>query len=166
LLSNFAAGAFLVILRPFRVGDYISVGGIAGTVQEIGLFITRIDTPDNLRTYVGNNKILSDNIQNFTANPYRRVDITAQVAHSMDLRQAMQRIAAGVAGIPNVVPQPAPDLRILAHRPEGCVLAVRPYCHNDHYWQVYFDTQQAIRDALGAAGYPAPEFVVEVNAAG
>ena len=61
---------------------------------------------------------------------------------------------------------PAPDLKILAHTPAGCVLTVRPYCHNNHYWQVYFDTQQAIRDALGAAGYPAPEFVVELNAAG
>ncbi|MFB3827746.1 MAG: mechanosensitive ion channel family protein [Bryobacteraceae bacterium] len=166
LLSNFAAGAFLVILRPFKVGDFISAAGITGTVQEIGLFITTINTLDNLRTYVGNSKILADNIQNFTANPYRRVDITAQVAHSMDLRGAMERIAAGVARIPNLAAQPAPDLKILAHTPAGTVLAVRPYCHNDHYWQVYFDTQQAIRDALGAAGYPAPEFVVELNAAG
>lgn len=166
LLSNFAAGAFLVILRPFKVGDFISAGGIIGTVQEIGLFMTTINTPDNLRTYVGNTKIFSDNIQNFTANPYRRVEITAQVAHSMDLRPAVERIAAGVAKIANVLTQPAPDLKILAHTPAGCVLAVRPYCHNDHYWQVYFDTQQAIRDALGAAGYPAPEFVVELNAAG
>ncbi|MBS1829913.1 MAG: mechanosensitive ion channel family protein [Acidobacteria bacterium] len=166
LLSNFAAGAFLIILRPFKVGDFISAGGVVGTVQEIGLFITTIDTPDNLRTYVGNNKILSDNIQNFSANPYRRVEITAQVAHSMDPRLAIERIAAGVARIANVVPKPAPDLKILSHTPAGCVLAVRPYCHNDHYWQVYFDTQQAIRDALGAAGYPAPEFVVELNAAG
>jgi small conductance mechanosensitive channel len=166
LLSNFAAGAFLVMLRPFKVGDFISAGGIVGTVEEIGLFVTTINTPDNLRTYIGNNKILSDNIQNFTANPYRRVDITAQVAHAMDPRQATERIAAGVTKIANVLADPAPDLKILAHTPAGCVLAVRPYCHNNHYWQVYFDTQQAIRDALGAAGYPAPEFVVELNAAG
>ncbi|MCC6859718.1 MAG: mechanosensitive ion channel family protein [Bryobacterales bacterium] len=166
LLANFAAGAFLVILRPFKVGDFIGAAGTLGTVREIGLFVTTINTPDNLCTFVGNNKILSDNIQNFTANPYRRVDITAQVAHSMDLRQAIERIAAGVAKVAHVLPAPAPDLKILAHTPAGCVLAVRPYCHNDHYWQVYFDTQQAIRDALGAAGYPAPEFVVELNAAG
>ena len=166
LLSNFAAGAFLVMLRPFKVGDFISAGGIVGTVEEIGLFVTTVNTPDNLRTYVGNNKILSDNIQNFTANPYRRVDITAQVAHAMDPRRAMERIAAGVTRIANVLADPDPDLKILAHTPAGCILAVRPYCHNSHYWQVYFDTQQVIRDTLGAAGYPAPEFVVELNAAG
>lgn len=166
LLSNFAAGAFLVILRPFKVGDFVSAGGVIGTVDEIGLFITTINTPDNLRTYVGNSKILADTVQNFTANPYRRVDITTQVAHVVDPREAMQRIAAGVSKIANVMTAPAPDLKILAHTPAGCVLVVRPYCHHSHYWQVYFDTQQAIRDALGAAGYPKPEFVVELNAAG
>jgi small conductance mechanosensitive channel len=165
LLSNFAAGAFLLILRPFKVGDFISAAGVTGTVEEIGMFVTTINTPDNLRTYAGNNKILSDNIQNFTANPYRRVDITVQVAHSMDPRQAMERIASRLAAIPNVLADPAPVLRILAHTPAGCVLAVRPYCNHSHYWQVYFDAQQAIRDVLGAAGYPAPEFVVELNAA-
>ncbi|MBL8234209.1 MAG: mechanosensitive ion channel family protein [Bryobacterales bacterium] len=166
LLANFAAGAFLVILRPFKVGDFISAGGITGTVEEIGLFVTTINTPDNVRTYVGNNKIFSDNLQNFTANPYRRVDITTQIAHSMDVRVAMDKIATAVNAIPNVNKSPTPDLKILSHTPAGCVVVVRPYCHNDHYWQVYFDTQQAIRDVLGAAGYPAPEFVVELNAAG
>ena len=78
----------------------------------------------------------------------------------------MERIASGVAKVPNVLTEPAPDLKILAHTPGGCVLAVRPYCNNSNYWQVYFDTQQAIRDTLGAAGYPAPEFVVELNAMG
>ncbi|MCS7023634.1 MAG: mechanosensitive ion channel family protein [Bryobacteraceae bacterium] len=128
--------------------------------------MTTINTPDNVRTYVGNNKIFSDNVQNFTANPYRRVDITAQIAHSVDPRVAMQKIAQALSAIPNVSKSPAPDLKILSYTPAGCVLAVRPYTHNDHYWQVYFDTQQAIRDVLGAGGYPAPEFVMELNAAG
>jgi small conductance mechanosensitive channel len=75
LLANFAAGVFLVILRPFKDGDVISAGGVTGTVKEIGLFSTTIDTSDHVRTYVGNNKILSDTVQNFSANPYRRVDL-------------------------------------------------------------------------------------------
>ncbi|MBP7865099.1 MAG: mechanosensitive ion channel family protein [Acidobacteria bacterium] len=166
LLSNFAGGAFLVILRPFKVGDFISAGGTLGTVEEIGLFVTTINTPDNLRTYIGNSKVLSDNIQNFTANPYRRVDITAQVSHAVDPRPVMERLAGALARIPNVLGKPGPDLKILAHTPTGCVIAVRPYCHNDHYWQVYFDTQQLIRDTLGAGGFPPPDLVVELNAAG
>src|SRR5215831_6271806 len=84
LLANFAAGAFLIVLRPFKVGDFISAGGITGTVHEIGLFVTTFDTPDNVRTFVGNNKIFSDTIQNFTVNPFRRVELTAQISGSAD----------------------------------------------------------------------------------
>src|SRR5215831_7636059 len=79
ILTNFAAGVFLVGLRPFRVGDFVSAGGVTGTVAEMGLLATIIDTPDNIRTIVGNGKILADVIQNFSANPYRRVDLVAQL---------------------------------------------------------------------------------------
>jgi small conductance mechanosensitive channel len=81
LLANLAAGIFLLIRRPFKVGDFISGGGVLGTVNDIGLFVTSITTPDNVRTFVGNNKLFADNIQNFSANPYRRVDLLAQLDH-------------------------------------------------------------------------------------
>ena len=84
MLSNLAAGAFMVFLKPFKVGDFVSAGDVVGTVHEIGMFATTIDTPDNIRTFIGNNKIFSNNIQNFTANPYRRVDLKAQLNHSVD----------------------------------------------------------------------------------
>jgi len=83
LLSNFAAGAFLLMFRPFKVGDYILAGGVEGTVEEIGLFATTINTPDNVMTVVGNAKIFSDNIKNYSTNPYRRVDLVAQLAHAV-----------------------------------------------------------------------------------
>jgi small conductance mechanosensitive channel len=165
LLANFAAGAFLVILRPFKVGDFISAGGVVGTVDEIGMFVTTINTPDNIRTFVGNNKVFADNIQNFTANPYRRVELTVQVTHTTDPRPLMEQLAARLAAIPNVIADPAPALTILSLAPTGCTLAVRPFCHNDHYWQVYFDSQQALRDIIGNGGFPVPQAVVEVNAA-
>lgn len=88
LLSNFAAGAFLIVLRPFKVGDFVTAGGMTGTVREIGLFATTFNTPDNVVTLVGNNKIFSDTIQNFTTNPYRRVELKAQLAGSADHRAA------------------------------------------------------------------------------
>jgi small conductance mechanosensitive channel len=157
LLANFAAGAFLVILRPFKVGDFITAGGVTGTVEEIGLFVTTINTMDNVRTFVGNNKLFTDNIQNFTANPFRRVDLEAQLDHSVDVHQAMSVLRTTIEKIPNVVAVPQPDIEILKFTPLGPVLAVRPYCNNAHYWQVYFDTNRVIRDAFGAAGFPAPE---------
>src|SRR5262245_62729040 len=73
LLSNFAAGVFMVVLRPFKVGDMITAAGVTGVVKEVGLFVTAIDTADNIRTYVGNSKIFGDNIQNYNTNPFRRV---------------------------------------------------------------------------------------------
>jgi small conductance mechanosensitive channel len=157
LLANFAAGAFLLVLRPFKVGDFIQAGGVIGTVQEVGLFVTAIDTPDNVRTLVGNNKILSDTVQNFSTNPHRRVDLTAQLDHSVAPAQAVRLLKERLATIPNVKASPPPDVEILTFTPMGPVLAVRPYCHTDHYWQVYFDTNRTIRDAFGEAGFPAPQ---------
>jgi small conductance mechanosensitive channel len=157
LLANFAAGAFLIVLRPFKAGDFITAGGVTGTVKEIGLFVTTITTPDNVMTIVGNNKIFSDNIQNFSANPYRRVDLVAQLNHSVDPSAAVRVLKERLAKIPNVAPNPAPDVEILQFNLAGPVLAVRPYCHTDHYWQVYFDTNRVIRESFGAAGFPVPE---------
>ncbi len=157
LLANLAAGAFLVFLKPFKVGDLISAAGVLGNVREVGLFVTTLDTLDNVRTYVGNNKIFSDNIQNFTANPFRRVDLLAQLSHGTDHRAAIKLLKERLVKIPNVLAQPSPDVEILQFNLAGPVLAVRPYCHNDHYWQVYFDTNRLIRESFGEAGFAVPE---------
>ena len=84
LLGNFAAGAFMLVLRPFKVGDFVSVGGVVGTVRELGLFGTVIVTPDNVLTIVGNGKIFGDTIQNFSVLPLRRVERVAQLANGVD----------------------------------------------------------------------------------
>ena len=156
LLANFAAGAFLVFLRPFKVGDFVSAGGVTGTVDSIGLFGTTINTPDNVLTIVGNNKIFSDNIQNFSANPYRRVDLTATINNAVDHHQAIRILKERLARIPNVLATPAPDVDVIQFTPAGPQLCVRPYCSNKHYWQVYFDTNRLIRESFGEAGFPAP----------
>jgi small conductance mechanosensitive channel len=157
LLANFAAGAFLVLLRPFKAGDFITAGGTTGTVREVGLFVTTIVTLENVVTFVGNNKVFSDAIQNFSANPYRRVDLVAQLNHGVDHGAAIRLLKERLAKIPNVMVDPAPDVEILTFNLAGPVLAVRPYCHTDNYWQVYFDTNRVIRESFGEAGFPVPE---------
>ncbi|MGH8435129.1 MAG: mechanosensitive ion channel family protein [Pseudomonas sp.] len=156
LLANLAAGGFIIVLRPFKVGDFISAGGVTGTVMEIGLFATAINTPDNVLTLVGNNKIFSDNIQNYSHNTFRRVELKAQLSGAADYQAAMALLKSRIAAIPNVLAEPAVDVEILEFNLLGPVLAVRPYCHNDQYWQVYFDTNKTIKDALGEGGFPAP----------
>ena len=157
LLSNFAAGVFVIVLRPFKVGDFIQAGGVTGTVVRIGLFATEVLTPDHVHTIVGTAKVFGDNIQNFSASEYRRVDRTAQLAHGVDPADAIARLKTRLAAIPNVNATPAPDVEILDFTPMGPVLAVRPYTHTDNYWQVYFDTNRVIKEEFGAAGYPVPE---------
>ena len=127
-----------------------------GTVQEIGLFATTIDTPDNVRTFVGNNKLFSDTIKNFSANAYRRVDLLAQLDATVDHRTAIRLLRDRLGKIPNVLDKPAPDVELVDATLAGPVLAVRPYCNNAHYWQVYFDTNRLIRETFGEAGFPAP----------
>ena len=157
LLANFAAGVFLVFLRPFKVGDVVSAAGVIGTVEAIGLFGTVINTPDNVVTIIGNAKIFADNIKNYSTNPYRRVELLAQLAHTVDPADAITRLSPVLAKIPNVLTNPQPDVKILTFNERGPLLAVRPYCNNAHYWQVYFDTNEAIRKTFAGAAYPVPE---------
>lgn len=156
LLGNFAAGAFMLILRPFKVGDFVTIGGVTGTVRELGLFGTTLITPDNVMTIVGNGKIFGDTIQNFSVLPERRVERVAQLAGGVDPIEAMTRLREAVARIPNISKTMIPEISILDINLNGPVIAVRPYCHTDHYWQVFFDTNEAIVRTCKEAGWPAP----------
>jgi small conductance mechanosensitive channel len=156
LLGNFAAGAFMLILRPFKVGDFVGIGGIVGTVHELGLFATTIVTPDNVMTLVGNGKVFGETIQNFTMLPARRVERVAQLANGVDPLDAIARFKAAVAAIPNVSKEMPPEVNLLDIKLEGPQIAVRPYTHTDHYWQVYFDTNEAIVRVCKEAGWPTP----------
>jgi small conductance mechanosensitive channel len=91
------------------------------------------------------------------ASPDLRVDLTAQLAHEVDHNSALRLLKERLSRIPNVLTTPAPDVEILSFNSAGPLLAVRPYCAQPHYWQVYFDTNKVIREAFGEAGYPTPE---------
>ena len=138
------------------MGDVIQAAGVTGEVKSIGLFMTAVDTGENLRTYIGNSKVLAENIVNFTTNGYRRVDLRAQLAHGVDTKEAIARLAPRVALVSNVRTDPAPTIAILEFTAAGPVLAVRPYCATADYQQVYFDANQVIAEVIEQAGYPVP----------
>lgn len=156
LLAHFAAGVLLSVLKPFRAGDTICAAGVTGEVRELGLFATAIDTADNVRVVVGNNRILSDNVINYSVNPYRRVDLTAQLPHGVDPRNAIDLLIRRIRQVANVISTPAPQVDILGFNVSGTVLAVRPFCYNKDYWQVYFDSNHAIQEVFASAGYGVP----------
>jgi len=163
LLQNFAAGAFLVMFKPFKRGDAVTVGGVTGTVVEIGLFSVTLDTADNIRTFVGNAKVCGDTIQNFSANPHRRVDRTVQLAAGADWKKAVELLRVRVASVPNVIASPPPEVGIVDFTQLGPVVAVRPYCSPADYAQVVFDTNAAIEEELAAASFPHPSHAHQVR---
>lgn len=137
-----------MFLRPFKVGDFVTAGGINGTVKEVGLFSSIISTPDNVLTMVGNSKILSDTIQNFSNTPFRRVDLKCQLGSAINHDEIMTLLRQKISSIPNVLANPSVEVNILETSPVGPVLAIRPYCSNDHYWQVYFATNKVINELM------------------
>lgn len=156
LLSNLAAGVFLVILRPFRVGDVISAGGITGEVKEIGLFATAVDTAENVRAFLGNSKVITENILNYTANSYRRLDLRVLLAHGVDASDAITRLRARLPEVANVLATPEPVVGVVEISGAGMLLAVRPCCAQRHFLQVSYDTHRMVQEVFTAAGYPAP----------
>ncbi len=150
LLANFAAGIFLLVFRPFKVGDTIAAVGVTGTVREIGLFVTSVVTADNVVTYVGNNRLFAENVQNYSATPFRRVDLTVQLLPGVDSEMVTMRLRQRMRQIPHLLDTPAPIIEILSFNVIGSavtpVLAVRPFCRNEHYNQVFFDTTRAIQE--------------------
>ncbi|MFM8660336.1 MAG: mechanosensitive ion channel family protein, partial [Cyanobium sp.] len=149
MLGNFAAGVFLQIFRPFSVGDFITAGGVTGTVEEIGMFVTSILAPDNVRNIVPNGKLLGDTIQNYSEHEFRRVELVAQLDNSADVARAIALLKEGVKRVPNQYAGKEADVEVLEFSERGPRLAVRPYTHTDNYWQVYFDTNRMIVDVLG-----------------
>ena len=156
LLSDFAAGAFLQVRRPHKVGHYVSAGGFEGTVKELGLLGTAIVSGDSVTHIVGNNKIFSDTIKNFSSLPQRRVDCDAKIANGVDVDDAITRLKAALPAVNNLLPTPVPEVEIAKFTAEGPLLTVRGYYHTDHYWEVYFDINKMIAHEFGNAGYPVP----------
>lgn len=158
LLANFAAGVFLVVLRPFKVGDVITAAGVSGEVKEIGLFATTLDNRNNTRIFVGNNKLFSDNIINHSYNAHTRVETLAQVANGVNPLEVADRIRERVRKIPHVLPEPAPEVGVKEYNAAGTVLYVRPYVKGGTPEQeaVIGACYQAIADATAGLPVPAP----------
>jgi small conductance mechanosensitive channel len=157
LLSNFAAGIFLIIFRPFKLGDSISAGGVTGVVREIGLFATSIDNGENLRYFVGNNKLFSDNILTYSSNPYRLLQFKVQLAHSVDPEAAIPKFLAPLARIPGVREQPGVTGEISEFTLTGPVILLKVACHQHQFSSVQAEGNRSISAVLKAEAFPVPE---------
>ena len=167
LLGDFAAGVFLQLFRPFNVGDQVRVAGVLGAVEEIGMFVTTVTSADNVRCIVPNGKIFSDVIENYSAHPYRRVDLSAQLDHSADVAQAILLLREGLRSVAHQYPGLEGTVDLLEVNDRGPRLVVRPYASGAKYGQVVFDTNRMIAEVLQRNAIPVPRspVVVEQRAA-
>jgi small conductance mechanosensitive channel len=155
-LSNVAAGVMLLIFRPFKIGHYIEAGGQAGTVHELGLFLTEMNTPDNVRISVPNAAIWGSAIKNYSFNPTRRVDLVIGIAYEDDIGKAMASIDAVIGGDARIHRDPAPMTAVSELADSSVNLVVRAWCDAANYWPVKFDLTKGIKERLDADGITIP----------
>ncbi len=155
-LANFAAGVMILLFKPIKIGDLVETSGYLGTISDIGLFVTIMDTLDNRRIIIPNGKLTSDVINNLNANGLRRVDMTAGISYSDDMNLAKRLCMEVMEKHPHVLSEPAPAVAISEMGDSSVNLVVRPWTHPDYYWDVHFDVTQGIKEAFDANGISIP----------
>ena len=155
-LSNLAGGIMLVIFRPFKVGDFVEASGVTGTVKEITLFYTVLNTVDNCRINVPNGALMNANIVDYSAETTRRVDLSFASAKSEDPKKIQSLMLDVMEQNEKVLKDPAPFARISGGTNEAMQFTVRAWCKTEDYWDVYFDLTQTITEKLGENGVQAP----------
>jgi small conductance mechanosensitive channel len=155
-LGNFASGVLIIIFKPFRVGDYVEGGGVAGIVEEISIFTTELKSPDNKKIIVPNGKMMGDNIVNYTAKEIRRLDLVAGVSYKDDLDKVRKVLADILAADERVLKDPAPTIGVLELGDSSVNFAVRPWVKTQDYWDVFFATQEKIKKQFDAQGISIP----------
>ncbi|KKO71991.1 mechanosensitive ion channel family protein [Kerstersia gyiorum] len=163
-LQNIAAGVMLLALRPMRAGEYVSVGGVnEGTVEEIGLFMTRLTQFDGIAISLPNSTVWGANLINYSRNPTRRLDLEAQVRYNDDLDAAVESLKALINDHPLVSKEPAPMVMVMGYRDNGVSINVRVWTDNSKYWELRWDLLYKIRKTLVGAGMGAAVPVRELQ---
>ena len=165
-LSNFAAGVMLLIFRPFKVGDYVKVAGIDGTVEQIELFTCEFKSLDNRRVVVPNSAIFGATINNVTHYPIRRVDVDVGCAYDADIDACRAVFDQVVANVPGAIKAPAPQVFLSGLGASSVDWQLRVWCNTPDYWDVYQATIRDAKKALAAAniGIPFPQMDVHLDA--
>lgn len=163
--QNFAGGVMILVMKPYRVGDYISAQGQSGTVREIKLFSTVITTSDNQTIYIPNNAIATAIIDNYSTAEQRRVDWTVGISYGDDVDVARRVILGMLAADARILKEPAAVVRVAALADSSVNLTVRAWVANADYWDVFFEYNERFYKELPAAGisFPFPQMDVHVK---
>lgn len=166
-LGNIAAGVMLLIFRPFKVGDFVIVGGVAGVVNEIELFTTTFDTPDKRRLIVPNGTIFGSTVENVSHHPVRRVDVNVGVEYAANPKRTREVLLAAAKGVEGVLEDPAPAAVLTELGESSLNWVVRAWVKSGDFWPVRERLTEAVKVALDAAniGIPFPQREIWVRQA-
>ena len=161
-LSSVAAGVMLLIFRPFKVGDYVEVAGKAGTVDALTLFVTELNTPDNVHIIIPNAEVWGTAVVNYSYNSTRRVDLIMGIDYGDDIDKAMTAINAEIAKDNRIHQSPEPFVAVTELADSSVNLVIRVWCDAGNYWGVKFDLTKAFKQRFDADGIsiPFPQTVI------
>lgn len=162
-LSNIAGGFIILVFKPFSVGDFITSGDIAGTVEDIGIFHTKVLTVDNRRIIVPNATISNATLTNVSALKERRVDLTFTASYNCDIDLVEKTLMSVCSSHELVLKDPAPFARLSAHKDSALEYTVRAWCKAEDYWTVYFDLIKDVKNAFDKAGISIPYPQIDVH---
>jgi len=155
-LSNVAAGVMLLLFRPFKVGDYVEGGGLAGTVKSISLFVTEMATPDNVQVIVPNSQLWGSAIKNYSFHATRRVDIAIGIAYEDDIEKALASIVDESKKDSRVMADPAPMAAVTDLGDSSVNFTVRVWCNAGDFWDLKFDLTKNLKNRLDSEGITIP----------
>ena len=164
-LSNFAAGVLIVAFRPFKSGDYVEIGGVAGSVDSIQIFQTVLTTPDNKMVVVPNGSVIGSPITNYSRHDTRRIDLMIGVSYNADLQKTKALLTKICESDERVLKEPGVQVGVHTLADSSVNFVVRPWVSTADYWNVYFDLMQAIKEGLDNEGIeiPFPQMDVHMN---
>jgi len=164
-LSNFASGVLLIILKPFKNGDFVEVAGISGIVEEIHIFSTTFRTGDNKTVIIPNGAVTNSTIINYSAKPIRRIDLIIGVSYDADLAKTKEILNKITSEHSLVLKDHDITIGVSELADNSVNLVARPWVKTENYWPVYFDLLENIKVALDQAGIeiPYPQLSLHVN---
>jgi small conductance mechanosensitive channel len=155
-LSNFAAGVMIMIFRPFKIGDFVTTGGVSGVVDEIGLFCVLMHTGDNQRIIIPNSAVYGNTITNTSALPTRRIDLVIGISYDANIGTAKQIIEGIIGADERILADPAPVIAVAELADSSVNLVVRPWVSTADYWAVRFHLLETIKVKLEEGGISIP----------
>ena len=164
-LAHFAAGVMLIVFRPFKLGDYVEVGGVAGSVDKISIFSTRLKTPDNKVVTVPNGNIFGNTMTNYSEESTRRIDLVVSISYGSDLLKAKHLLDDIVGSHDKVLKDPAYRIAVSELADSSVNFIVRPWVNAADYWDVRFELLETIKLRFDAEGIeiPLPQMALHIN---